>query len=115
MQSKVTAKIEGGKLLRIELELTESGEKVKAIKLTGDFFIHPEDSLQIIEKALVSTSPAIETATLSTNLQQLTSDQGIQMLGITNEAIAKTFAEAVRQAKEGKEMPIAVKESERTP
>jgi len=43
-------KVEGGKLIRINLTI-ENG-KIEHIKITGDFFLHPEDVIEDIERAL---------------------------------------------------------------
>ncbi|MEK6953404.1 MAG: hypothetical protein AABX01_00220 [Candidatus Micrarchaeota archaeon] len=100
-RSKITAKVEGGKLLRMELELSESGERVKSVKITGDFFIHPEDSLQIIEKTLLVTGIGDEPEKIAANISEITNSQGIQMIGITPQALAGAFLECVKKAKEG--------------
>lgn len=43
-------KVKGGKLIRVHLTI-ENG-KIKHIKITGDFFLHPEDVIEDIERAL---------------------------------------------------------------
>jgi hypothetical protein len=42
-----------GGVIRVALD---SDDKIKKIKITGDFFIFPEDSIVALEKALVGTS-----------------------------------------------------------
>jgi lipoate-protein ligase A len=42
-------KAKGG-IIRVSLE---AGDVIKKIKITGDFFIFPEDSIEGLEKALV--------------------------------------------------------------
>ncbi len=48
---KIDYKVDGGKLLRIEL-LQESGI-IKKIKIKGDFFIYPEEAIFLIEDFLI--------------------------------------------------------------
>ena len=43
-------KVKGGKLIKCTLELDE--EKIKRIKITGDFFMYPEDAIEKLEKSL---------------------------------------------------------------
>ncbi|MBI5224786.1 hypothetical protein HY989_02860 [Candidatus Micrarchaeota archaeon] len=100
MKSKITAKVEGGKMLRMEVELSESQEKAKYVKITGDFFIHPEDSLVVIEKTLVMSNASEGMETIALKIEEICKSQGIQMIGITPQAIASTFFEAIKQAKE---------------
>ncbi|HLD85626.1 MAG TPA: lipoate protein ligase C-terminal domain-containing protein [archaeon] len=47
-------KIPGGKLLELEWEL--DGDAIKHIRITGDFFAHPEWCIEEIEKALVGVN-----------------------------------------------------------
>ncbi len=50
MKGKSILKVPGGKLLKIFLEYDN---KIRKIKITGDFFMHPEESLEKLEKELV--------------------------------------------------------------
>jgi len=43
-------KVEGGKLIKVQLTLED--KKIKKIKITGDFFLHPEEVIEDIEQAL---------------------------------------------------------------
>ncbi|MEM5871326.1 MAG: lipoate protein ligase C-terminal domain-containing protein [Candidatus Aenigmatarchaeota archaeon] len=54
MKKSIDYKVEGGKLLRIEVEI--ENDIVKQIKITGDFFIHPEEGILLIEKAIKGSS-----------------------------------------------------------
>ena len=47
---EIKKKVEGGKLLRIEADISEN--KIKDISITGDFFLHPEEKIFEIEDAL---------------------------------------------------------------
>ena len=44
-------KVPGGKLIKIQLELAD--DLIASIQIFGDFFLHPEDTLEIIEHALI--------------------------------------------------------------
>ena len=46
-------KIPGGKLLAAEL--TVEGDRMVGVKITGDFFMHPETAIIELEKALENT------------------------------------------------------------
>ncbi len=43
-------KVPGGKLIRIRMELED--EVIKRIKITGDFFIYPEETIERLEEEL---------------------------------------------------------------
>jgi lipoate-protein ligase A len=47
---KAQYKVKDGKLIKVQLE-TENN-KIKKIKITGDFFLHPEVLIEELEKAV---------------------------------------------------------------
>ena len=47
----IERKIPNGKLVRIDVQF--GGGKIGSIKITGDFFMHPEDALVEIERRMV--------------------------------------------------------------
>ena len=49
--SKTITKLE--KLLKIELKFQEKTRHIHSIKITGDFFVHPEEAIEILEASLV--------------------------------------------------------------
>jgi len=51
---KAQYKVEGGKLVKAQLE-TE-GTRIKKVKITGDFFLHPEELIEELEKAVEGTT-----------------------------------------------------------
>lgn len=50
MNKKIVHKVPQGKMLRIEADIKDS--VIKRIKITGDFFIHPEEAITEIEDFL---------------------------------------------------------------
>ena len=48
-QAQVTRKVPGGKLFRIELVYDR---RIEAVKITGDFFLHPEETILELESCL---------------------------------------------------------------
>ncbi len=50
MKQNIVYKVPGGKLLRVSLEIENN--TIKDIRITGDFFIHPENGIHLIENAL---------------------------------------------------------------
>ena len=50
MKGNSVYKVPGGKLLKISLEA--EGNKIKSVKITGDFFMHPETGVELIEEAI---------------------------------------------------------------
>ncbi len=52
IMQKVTYKVPKGKMLRLQFKLDDY--LIKDIKITGDFFIHPEKTIIDIEKFLIN-------------------------------------------------------------
>ncbi len=50
MKKHIDYKVPNGKLIRLEIDL--DGNIIKSIKITGDFFIHPESKIEEIENEL---------------------------------------------------------------
>jgi lipoate---protein ligase len=50
MKKNIDYKVPNGKLLRVYAEIKEG--KVKEIKITGDFFVHPEAGIEYIEEEI---------------------------------------------------------------
>ncbi len=85
-------KVAGGKLVTVKLQY--SG-RVDSIRILGDFFIHPESGLEQIERALVGEN--LDETALSSNVARTARENGIEMIGVTPEAIASTIMMAVKR------------------
>jgi lipoate-protein ligase A len=72
-------KAPGGKLLRIRLR--EEHGIIKSVKITGDFFLVPEDSLPKLEKMLEDAP--IREAELKLLVDRFFRGTGAQGLGVT--------------------------------
>jgi len=52
MISKSIYKVPNGKLLKITLDYNENNNQINQIRITGDFFAYPEESIEKIEDEL---------------------------------------------------------------
>ena len=78
-------KVPDGKLIKVKLRI-ESG-KISEIKILGDFFLHPEETLLHLENSLVGSEAAVMTIekTINNALKDAT------LIGATAADIAKTI------------------------
>ena len=97
-------KVPGGKLVCVEI--WPAGEKVEKIKITGDFFLHPEDSITEIEKSLTGVSISLDNSQLESQKEKIKSiiedalaRNNAQLIGVTPEQLADLFFKAVAQGK----------------
>ncbi|MCI0503478.1 hypothetical protein L0Y65_02085 [Candidatus Micrarchaeota archaeon] len=86
-------KISGGKLVCIEAHA--AGGKAARVKITGDFFLHPEDRISSLEAALVGVPLDMGEGELETRLQDALGD-GI-LIGATCRDLARIFCKAVKK------------------
>ncbi len=85
-------KAPGGKLLRIRLR--EEMGMIKSVRITGDFFLVPEDSLPKLEKML-EDAPLRE-AELKLLVDRFFRGTGAQGLGITPDDFVKAILSTTR-------------------
>jgi lipoate-protein ligase A len=83
-------KAPGGKLVRIRL--SEDQGTIKSVKITGDFFLVPEESLAKLEKMLEDT-PRRE-GELKLLVDRFFRGTGAQGLGVTPEDFVKAILSA---------------------
>ncbi len=88
-----TKKVPGGKLLRIKLDADNIS--IGALQISGDFFLHPEETLPKIEEAIVGLPMAISAATLSQKIDETLAKEKAIFIGITADDIAATIIEAL--------------------
>ena len=84
-------KVPGGKLLRITLS-REDG-RISTIKITGDFFLHPESTLDEIEKNLVGVM--LLHSELQEKIELVIAEMNATLIGATAADIARTIMLAV--------------------
>jgi len=93
MISQVKQKVKEGKVVKVEIEYNEV---IKNVRITGDFFIHPEDILDEIEKSIIGLERSTSIETITSNIQSRISDRDVQMIGISPESITFLIREALK-------------------
>ncbi len=65
----------------IEVELSIENNRMSTLKITGDFFIYPEEALEIIEQELLGIT--IDKEQLKNKIEEIYKKQQISTPGIT--------------------------------
>lgn len=94
-----TLKIPGGKLLRVKIELQQNPESLEqnkahvitAINLTGDFFLHPEDTLGFVEQALVGLPFPAGADVYASAVQKVLDEKQASFVGVAPGDIAQAI------------------------
>lgn len=85
--TKVTYKVVGGKLLKINLQ--SENKTITKITLTGDFFLHPEESITILENQLMGTY--IDENTILKRIEDIKEQNNITFFGFRAEDLTKAI------------------------
>ncbi|MEM1658765.1 MAG: lipoate protein ligase C-terminal domain-containing protein [Candidatus Jordarchaeales archaeon] len=84
-------KVPGGKMIEAEVEL--EGGVIRRAKITGDFYFHPEEELEVLEEALRGVAiHAVEDV-----IKRFLSERGIVLVGINVEDIVKVVTDAAKK------------------
>ncbi|MEA2089775.1 MAG: lipoate protein ligase C-terminal domain-containing protein [Thermoproteota archaeon] len=82
---KALRKVEGGKMIKVQL--TKLGGKIEKIKITGDFFLHPEEIIEELERVLVGEP--LEAENILQVIRDLTCERDVTFLGASPEDFMK--------------------------
>ena len=90
---KAEYKVQGGKLIRIKL--AQKGTRIEKIKITGDFFLHPETLIDTLENILVGH--VLYEQDLARSIKAFLKEKKAVILGVSPEDIAKCIMIAVEK------------------
>lgn len=90
---KALYKVPNGKLLKIFLE--DSDSRIVSLKITGDFFVHPEENIEILEKELVGAE--IEVTTLTDKINNFLKRSQSLLFGLDVNSLVLTIMNAYAQ------------------
>jgi lipoate-protein ligase A len=85
MNSKSVYKIPNGKLLKISLDYDKNTNKINNVRITGDFFAHPEESIELIEEELINVK--LDKIRLFEKIQSVIDEYNIELIGLDAEGL----------------------------
>ena len=88
-------KVPGGKLVVVDLDV--DGGRLANVRLSGDFFLEPDDALPAIDAALTGLASDADGKTIAAAVQAAL-PEGAVMLGFSPEAVATAVRRAVHRA-----------------
>ena len=86
-------KMNNEKLVRISLVKEE--DRIKEINISGDFFIHPENGISLLEDALIGKR--IEKGYLQEVVDREVKDNHLELIGISSETIEYGILEVSKE------------------
>ncbi|MHA2060093.1 MAG: lipoate protein ligase C-terminal domain-containing protein [Candidatus Ranarchaeia archaeon] len=88
---KAEHKVPGGKLVRVDIQIKQS--KISGIKISGDFFLHPEEDIAIIEQAVINMP--IDEKRLTEKINDVLTEREIESVGVDAEAFARAIMKTI--------------------
>ncbi len=85
-------KIPEGKMIKVSLTMKDN--TIEEIRITGDFFAHPEDSIEKMENMLMGT----QFSNIANDINHFIEDNGIQLVGINGDGIVHAIGSAVKNS-----------------
>jgi len=82
---KAEYKVKGGKLIKVQL--VTKGDVIEEIKITGDFFLHPEELIEELEKTLEGN--LLDEKGLTRTIKSFIEKREATILGASPEDFAK--------------------------
>jgi hypothetical protein len=82
-----------GKLLRLDVTYADY---IESLKITGDFFLHPEETLDEIVTELTGVTIPIQKDVLLRKTRFILDNNEAEMIGITIEDLINTLEEATQ-------------------
>lgn len=88
---KVIDKVPNGKLIAMEVQILNN--KVSSMKITGDFFLYPEEQIKQIEASFLGLPVSISDPELTDKLQHAL--KGAELIGVSIDDLIRLFRKAV--------------------
>lgn len=95
MEGKSSRKVPGGKLVRATVRYRDG--TIQKVRLTGDFFLYPEDALERIEEALTGKPVDTDRVALSEAVEYALEDAEAELVGVGPDDIAIAVLDAVEE------------------
>ncbi|MDI6721050.1 MAG: hypothetical protein QMD85_01575 [Candidatus Aenigmarchaeota archaeon] len=92
MIGRVARKVAGGKLVKATADF--NGNTINSVKITGDFFLHPEESIEYIENMFAGADTS-ELDEIKSEIDDFISRNGIQLIGFSSQDIIDTIKDTV--------------------
>ena len=86
-------KTPGGKMVGITASV--SNDSLSNVKITGDFFMHPEDALSGIENALAGMKITDDAQAFESRVSGVVDSNSVELVGFTSETIANLAKAAI--------------------
>ena len=95
MKYSASEKVVGGKLVSIEVSAEDN--VVSGVKITGDFFLHPEERISDLESSLVGVKIPFDWIDTEKKLLTAITDKRLELVGVKSGNIISVMQKAVSE------------------
>ena len=93
MRGVATEKVPGGKLVRVKVDFDKT---INSLQITGDFFLHPEDALEEMEKNVIGADVNVDDRFLKNKLDEVIQKHKVMLVGVSSDDIARLIKGAMK-------------------
>ena len=93
MEGYARLKVPGEKLVIVKLEYSD---RIRKVQILGDFFMHPEEALGLIESLLAGTRSAASREEIAGRIRAIADQRHVEMIGVSPESIAEAIKMAIK-------------------
>ncbi len=93
VMSSANRKVKEGKIVKVEVEFDNV---ITKLKISGDFFLHPEEVLDDIEESMLDLKRDVSFDTLVFKIHNIIRNYDAQMIGVSPESLALVIREALQ-------------------
>ncbi len=93
MISQSKQKVKEGKVVKVEVEYDEI---IRKVSITGDFFLHPEGTLEKIEQSLTGMEKDVSKEAIASKIEKISEACSAQMIGVSPGSLAQAIREALK-------------------
>ena len=83
-------KVSGGKMVNTKVEL--HNDSIISVQFTGDFFLHPEELIEVIESSLIGKR--LDEDDLAQTINYVLQEHNAQLIGASAQDFARVIMEA---------------------
>ena len=89
MKAHNVFKVPSGKLIKVDLDFDPDNKLITTVKITGDFFMHPEETLEGLEEMLRNTK--LDRTTLYHLIDGYLRKHTVEVYGFTPDFLVDTI------------------------
>ena len=86
-------KVKEGKIVKVEAQFENV---ITKLKISGDFFLHPEEVLDDIENSMLDLNRDVSFDTIVLKIHNLIKNYDAQMIGLSPESLAMVIRETLK-------------------